>query len=140
MGKFHIKWVKDLLNTRACLKNVNTPKRRSVFHHNAPIFLEMHPVFPRKIVFFWRKNPPPLRVSLFFKRRLIFRYDYLYEKTSPIPLYFFKIFRAGYSPAAPQRPLRQNISRPETSRRLTHICHCVFFNSAISPLCRFTTA
>ena len=56
---------------RACLKNVSTPKRRSFFRHTAPIFLEIHPVFPQKIVFVWRKNSPLLCIFPFFKQRLV---------------------------------------------------------------------
>ncbi|MCI8304358.1 MAG: hypothetical protein HFF52_06995 [Lawsonibacter sp.] len=55
---------------RACLKNVNTPKQRLFFRRTAPIFLEIHPGFLRKIVFVWRKNPSPLCTFPFFKQRL----------------------------------------------------------------------
>ena len=56
---------------RACLKNVNTPKRRFFCRHTAPIFLEIHPVFLRKILFVWRQNSSPLCIVPFFKQRLI---------------------------------------------------------------------
>ena len=57
---YYIKYKEDneekATSIRACLKNVNMPKRRLFFRHTLPIFLEIHPVFLRQIGFVWRKN------------------------------------------------------------------------------------
>ena len=55
---------------RACLKQVNMPKRRLFFHHALPIFLELHPVFLRQIGFVWRNNFSPSDTVPLFKQRL----------------------------------------------------------------------
>ena len=56
---------------RACLKIVNTPKRRLFFRHTLPIFLGIHKVFLRQTGFVWRKNLSPLGIFPMFKQRLI---------------------------------------------------------------------
>ena len=70
---------------RACLKNVNTPKQRSFFRHTSPIFLEIHPVFLRKIVFVWRKNFSPLCIFPLFKRRLILFWGTMAQSANTVP-------------------------------------------------------
>ena len=81
--------LKDRASPRACLKNVNMPKRRLFFRHTLPIFLEIHPVFLRQIGFVWRKNFSPLVTFPFFKRRLV---------SKDFEIHIHKIKKAAFVP------------------------------------------
>ena len=59
--------IRPLAAPKACLKHVDTPKRRAFFRQAIPIFPAIYPVFLRKIVFVWRKNSSPLCIFPFFK-------------------------------------------------------------------------
>ena len=56
---------------RACLKNVQHAQRRVLFRDILPLFLGIHKVFLRKIVFISQKNPSPLCIFPLFKQALV---------------------------------------------------------------------
>ncbi len=74
---------------RARLKNVKTPKRRIFRPHASPIFLAIHPVSLRKIVFAWRRNPSSLSMFPFFKLRLTaamnLPFHHIWSALMPLP-------------------------------------------------------
>jgi hypothetical protein len=51
--------------SKACLKNGNTPKGRPFCRHILPVFLAIHPGFLRQTGFIWQQNFSPLVIFPF---------------------------------------------------------------------------